>query len=257
MSISKSQEIKLKTQRLFQTYQATQDLTIRNEIVHNNLGLVRQEVLYWSNQCGENVEDLQQVGCLGLIQAIERFDLSKGFAFSSFAIPYIRGEIQHYLRDRGYSLRIPRRWLELKRQGQKIIRLLQAELRRQPTDQEIAEQLGISLQEWLEVQLAHQNREPIRLDLSTKSTDQNTSLGDLLPDRQYHSFQLAQEDQIRLHNALLTLEERTRQILEFVFLQDLTQKEVARIFGISVVTVSRQIKKGITQMKKLIISEEI
>ncbi len=256
MSITTSQQIKLETQTLFQEYQATQDLELRNQIVEKNLGLVRKEALHWSNQCKENYEDLQQVACIGLVRAIERFDSTKGCAFSSFAIPYIRGEIQHYLRDRGYSIRIPRRWLDLKRQGQQITRELREELKRQPTDREIAERLGISLEEWFEVELAHQNREPISLDIYTGSEDDKTSLGDLLPDNKYRSFQLAEEDKIRLHNALLNLEERTREVLEFVFLYDLTQKETANKLGVSVVTVSRRLKKGLSLMKKLVGTEE-
>ena len=78
-------------------FQQSQSAEVRNELVKLNFGLVRKEAYYWINQCHESYDDLLQVGCLGLIRAIERFDISKGHAFSSFAIPYIRGEIQHYL----------------------------------------------------------------------------------------------------------------------------------------------------------------
>jgi RNA polymerase sigma-B factor len=77
-----------------------------------------------------------------------------------------------------------------------------------------------------------------------------TCLADLVPDTLYRSFQLAQEDQMRLQQALVQLETRTREILEFVFLQDLTQKEVAQQLDISVVTVSRRVKKGLESLKK-------
>lgn len=77
-----------------------------------------------------------------------------------------------------------------------------------------------------------------------------TSLGELVPDPKYRSFQLAQEDQIRLQQALANLEKRTRDVLEFVFLHDLTQKEVAERLDISVVTVSRRVKKGLDSLKK-------
>ena len=82
-----------------------------------------------------------------------------------------------------------------------------------------------------------------------------TSLGDLVPDSRYRSFQLAQEDQFRLQQALAQLEERTRHVVEFVFLHDLTQKEAAERLGISVVTVSRRIKKGIGLLKKFMVQE--
>jgi RNA polymerase sigma-B factor len=188
---------------------------------------------------------------MGLIRAIERFDTTKGSAFSSFAIPYIRGEIQHYLRDRGCSVRIPRRWLTLRQQSVDITQNLRVKLNRQPTDREISVALDISLNEWQEIKLAHQNREPLSLDTPMRDAEEGTtSLGDLVPDPKYRSFQLAQEDQIRLQQALSHLEQRTRDVLEFVFLHDLTQKEVAERLDISVVTVSRRVKKGLDSLKK-------
>ncbi|RMD67099.1 MAG: sigma-70 family RNA polymerase sigma factor, partial [Cyanobacteria bacterium J149] len=158
--------------------------------------------------------------------------------------------------DKGYSIRIPRRCLELKNQSNRIVRKLRNELNRQPTDQEIARELGVSLQEWHDVKLAHQNREPISLDINANDEDERSTLGDCLPDHQYRSFQLAQEDKIRLQNALSQLEDGTRKVLEFVFLQDLTQKETADILGVSVITVSRRIKKGIVKMRNLIKPDE-
>lgn len=249
-------EYKQENEQLFTCYGQTQDLKVRNRILELNMGLVRKEVCHWLNQCQESYDDLLQVGCLGLIRAIERYNLDKGFAFSSFAIPYIRGEIQHYLRDKGYSVRIPRRCLELKNQSNRIVRELRNKLNRQPTDQEIARELGVSLQEWHDVKLAHQNREPISLDLNTNDDDDRTTLGDCLTDQNYRSFQLAQEDKIRLQNALYQLEDGTRKVLEFVFLQDLTQKETADLLGVSVITVSRRIKKGIVKMRNIIQPDE-
>lgn len=243
-------EYKQENEKLFVNYRQNRDLRVRNQILELNMGLVRKEVCHWLNQCQENYDDLLQVGCIGLIRAIDRYDIEKGFAFSSFAVPYVRGEIQHYLRDKGYSIRIPRRCLELKNQSNRIVRKLRNELNRQPTDQEIARELGVSLQEWHDVKLAHQNREPISLDINANDEDERSTLGDCLPDHQYRSFQLAQEDKIRLQNALSQLEDGTRKVLEFVFLQDLTQKETADILGVSVITVSRRIKKGYCENEK-------
>lgn len=243
-------ELKHNSLELLREYQESQNPALRNKILNLNYGLVRKEAHHWSNQCSESYDDLVQVGSIGLIRAIERFEVSKGRAFSSFAIPYIRGEIQHYLRDKSTSVRIPRRWLELRRKASKMTRQLREEYNRQPTDLEIAEQLEISLKEWQEIKLAYENREPISLDVSVGDGEEGAvSLADLVPDPQYRSFQLAQEDAMRLQQALVDLEDRTRSILEFVFLQDLTQKEVADRLGISVVTVSRRVKKGLDSLK--------
>ena len=220
------------------------------------MGLVRKEAHLWSNQCTESYDDLLQVGCMGLIRAIERFELSKGNAFSSFAVPYIRGEIQHYLRDKGVLVRMPRRWLALQQQAMGFTQEWRAKHNRQPTDAEVAAALEVSVAEWQEIKLAWANRSPLSLDTPVQDEDGSTSLGDMVPDLQYRSFQLAQEDQMRLQQALVQLEQRTHQVLEFVFLYDLTQKEVAERLDISVVTVSRCVKKGLASLKRLMVGND-
>lgn len=247
-------ELKSETLQLLREYHQLPSAMLRNRLVQLNYGLVRKEAHHWVNQCTESYEDLLQVGSMGLIRAIERFDVSKGHAFSSFAIPYIRGEIQHYLRDKGSPVRIPRRWQALQHQAASVTRELQIKLHRQPTDAEIAEGLQISIAEWQEIKLAYRNRSPLSLDAPMRDEDESsTSLGDLVPDTQYQSFQLAQEDQIRLQQALVQLEKRTREVLEFVFLYDLTQKETAERLGISAVTVSRRVKRGLKLLKKMMV----
>ncbi|GBF79133.1 RNA polymerase sigma factor SigF [Aphanothece sacrum] len=250
------ENLKVETLSLFREYKETGKTDLRNQILELNFGLVRKEAYHWVNQCTESYEDLLQVGCLGLIRAIERFSLDKGHAFSSFAIPYIRGEIQHYLRDKGYTVRIPRRWLELGQQSVNIKQDFRKQFNRQPTNSEIAQILEIPLKEWQEIQLAFQNREPLSLDVKVGNDgDGQTCLGDLVADPHYRSFQLSQEDQFRLQQALSQLEERTRNILEFVFLKDLTQREAAEQLGISVVTVSRRVKKGLALLKQSMLQE--
>ncbi len=252
MTTTVSKELKSETLELLRQYQNTRSPEMRNRLVELNLGLVRKEVHHWINQCGETYEDLLQVGSIGLIRAIERFEMSKGHAFSSFAVPYIRGEIQHYLRDKSPCLRIPRQWIALQTQATHIVQSLQIQLKRPPTDAEIASALEISLAEWQQVKLANRNRSPLSLDAPLSDEDDGcTSLGEIVPDTHYRSFQLAQEDVIRLQQALSTLEDRTRKILEFVFLYDLTQKETAERMGISAVTVSRRVKKGLDTLKNI------
>jgi RNA polymerase sigma-B factor len=247
-------DLKTDSLLLLKDYQENPSSRLRNQIVEMNFGLVRREAYHWVGQCQESYEDLVQVGCLGLIRAIERFDLSRGYAFSSFALPYIRGEIQHYLRDKSPTVRIPRRWQALQRQTITTIRQLQHDLHRHPTDAEIAAALEIDMIEWQEVKVSLKNRGSlISLDAPIADDDLGSvSLGDMMPDHQYRSFQLAQEDQIRIQQALQQVEKLTRQVLEFVFLHDLTQKETAERLGISSVTVSRRVKKGIEALQVLL-----
>ncbi|NEP17466.1 MAG: RNA polymerase sigma factor SigF [Leptolyngbya sp. SIO4C1] len=252
MSSNPNQILKGQTLELLSTYQKTQSPELRNRLVQLNIGLVRREAHHWLYHSNETFDDLMQVGSLGLIRAIERFDIAKGYAFSSFAIPYIRGEIQHYLRDKGAIVRIPRRWQALQHQSAKVIRQLQENLDRKPTDFEVARELSITVAEWQDVKLASRNRMLLSLDAPIQDEENGSaSLSDLLPDPKYRSFQLAQEDRIRLQQALSQLERRTREVLEFVFLQDLTQKETAERLGISAVTVSRRVKSGLKHMRAL------
>lgn len=252
MSTTITQEQKSENLELLHQYQQSPSHQLRNKLVKLNIGLVRKEVYHWLNRCTETYDDLLQVGCIGLIRAIERFDISKGRAFSSYATPYIRGEIQHYLRDKSPSLRIPRNWLAMERQATKVIQDLRMDLKRKPTELEVAAALNISLDQWHEIQLACRNRSPLSLDAPIHDEDDGaTCLGELVADNHYRSFQLAQEDQIRLQQALAKLEEGTRKVLEFVFLCDLTQKETAQRMGISSVTVSRRVKKGLKSLQKI------
>jgi len=245
-------ELRTSTLSLLQAYQLTPTLELRNQLVQLNLGLVRKEAHRWVQCSQESFEDLMQIGAMGLIRAIERFDPGKGVAFSSFAIPYIRGEIQHYLRDKSPHIRVPRRWQTLYGQAKRVSQELRQQLNRFPTDAEIAAALEVPLEEWQAAKLATYHTSPMSLDAPTAEGDQEgVTLGEVVPDQRYQSFQLAQEDRLRLQQCLQKLESRTCQILEFVFLYDLSQKETADLLGLSAVTVSRQIKKGLQTLQRL------
>jgi len=238
---------------LLQRYRQEPSTEVRNQIVQLNLGLVRKEVYRWLEGSGESFDDLLQVGSMGLIRAIERFDIGKGVAFSSFAVPYIRGEIQHYLRDRSTTVRIPRHYIDLKRKASRAAQALRSELGRAPSDAEIASYLDVSIEALGDARLGYNNRDPLSLDAPVgQQEDETLSLGATVPDHQYRSFQLAEEDRILLQQALTKLETGTCKVLEFVFLRDMTQKETAEELGISAVTVSRRLKRGLSSMKSFL-----
>jgi RNA polymerase sigma-B factor len=249
-------DLKHHSLQLLREYQQTGKARLRNQLVELNLGLVRKEAHYWTSQCPETYDDLLQVGSIGLLNAIDKFEIEKGYALSTFAIPYIRGEIQHYLRDKSSVLKMPRRWFTLVQQASGITKDLQAKHQRPPTESEIATELAISVNEWQEIKMAYQNRQPMSLDSPTGNDEEASNLADLLPDRHYQSFQLYQEDRIRVQQSLIALEQHTRQILEFVFLHDLTQKQVAEKMDISVITVSRHVKKGLNVLKLMLVNND-
>lgn len=234
---------------LLVSYHHNPSVRLRNQLVQMNAGLVRKIAHRVSHQCAEPYEDLEQIGYLGLIRAIERFDPNQGCAFSSFAVPYIRGEMLHFLRDRSSTVKIPRRWQQLNKAGQKAREELSEAFGRQPTDDEIATHLGVSVYEWRESRLATRNRLPLSLDATiSQQIDSPMTLGDTLPDSHYQNLQILEEDRQQIQRALNQLEEKTRQAVEFVFIKDLSRKEVAEKIGVSPMTVTRRLHRGIQQM---------
>lgn len=238
---------------LLVAYARQPSLSVRNKLVELNIGLVRKVAHQLSRQCTEPYEDLQQVGCLGLIRAIERFDPHKGTAFSSFALPYIRGEVLHYLRDKSSVLRIPRRWQELNAKARKARKKLIEDLGRTPKDTEIAEALGVSLQEWCDCKIATGNHRLLSLDAPSNSMmEDSMTLADTLPDPDYHTQTMVQEERLQLQGAMNQLEEKTKVAIECVFINEYSRKETAKKIGISPMTVTRHLHKGIAQLEVLL-----
>ena len=234
---------------MLMAYKQQPSIKLRNDLVRLNAGLVRKIAHRVSHQCAEPYEDLEQIGYLGLIRAIERFDPSQGCAFSSFAVPYIRGEMLHFLRDRGSTVKIPRRWQDLQKASQKMQADLLRHYGRQPSDHEMAEALCISVKEWRQVKMANKNRMPLSLDATVcHQTDSTITLGDTLPDMHYQLLQALEEDRQQLQRALSQLEDKTRSAIEFVFFKGLSRKEVAERIGVSPMTVTRRIQRGVDQM---------
>ena len=243
---------------LLVAYHQNPSVSRRNQLVRLNAGLVRKIAHQVSHQCAEPYEDLEQIGHLGLIRAIERFDPSQGCAFSSFAVPYIRGEMLHFLRDRGNTVKIPRRWQDLQKEGQKVRESLMKELGRQPQDTEIASELGVSVNEWRNVKLAGKNRSLLSLDATvSQQVDSTVTLGDMIPDAHYQTLQLLEEDRQQLQRALSQLEDKTRAAIELVYFSDLSRKEVAERIEVSPMTVTRRIQRGIQQMVAYLQPQEL
>ncbi|MBD2088393.1 RNA polymerase sigma factor SigF [Microcoleus sp. FACHB-1515] len=234
-------------------YQQNPSIQLRNRLVSLNAGLVRKLAHRLSHQCAEPYEDLEQIGYLGLIRAIERFDPAQGCAFSSFAVPYIRGEILHYLRDRSSAVKLPRRWQELHKASEKARGELVKTLGRPPQDAEIAAAINLSPQEWSQLKIAMKNRSPLSLDATvSQSIDSTVTLGEILPDTHHQALQRLEEDSQQLHRALSQLEDKTRAAIEFVFFSGLTRKETAARIGVSPMTVTRRIQRGLDQMMAML-----
>ncbi len=246
-----SREDKCTTLELLRRYRQTPCPKLRDRLIRLNIGLVKKEVSYWAKPHQDIYEDILQVGLLGLVGAIERFEPHRGYAFSSFAVRYIRGEIQHYVRDRLSTVRVPRRWLELRQTAMKTAQALRSQLHREPTEQELTQAMQITPEEWQEMRLAHQNCTPMSLDAPINNYEDNSATWlEILPEPENHDDEVMQ-----VRQALEQLDQRTRKIVEYIYLEDLTQRQVAQLLGVSAVTISRQVKKGLDHLRGLLLAE--
>ncbi len=241
---------------LLAAYAENPSLLLRNKIVQENAGLVRQVAHHYAHRSKEPYEDLQQVGYLGLIRAIEKYKSNQGYTFSSFAIPSIRGEILHYLRDKVSTVRIPRKWQELHSKGNKVRKQLILALGKQPHEYQVAEALGISWQQWNECLLVHRNCLMVSLDANlAQNTDGQITLVETLADPKIAIEQKQAEeaeDRLQLQKAIHQLEKNSRIAIEQVYLQEVSRKEVAGKIGISPMSVTRYLKKGIEDLGVLL-----
>lgn len=199
---------------------------------------------------GIEYDDLFQVASLGLIFAIDRFDVSKGYEFSSYATPTIVGEIKRYFRDKSWVIKVPRRIQELSKKVNMARVDLSQELQRNPSIDDIAEYLEISSEEVIEVMDASQVYSPQSLDrsLDSQNDDKDVSFGDLLgfEDKNYESI----ETMDFIKNTMDKLKDIEKKILIYRYFDKMTQISIATELGVSQMTVSRIEKKIIKKFRK-------
>jgi RNA polymerase sigma-B factor len=196
---------------------------------------------------GEPLEDVVQVGFVGLLMAIERFDPERGLEFSTFATPTIVGEIKRYFRDKSWAVRIPRRLQELNTKSRLKGEEMQHELGRAPSVQELAEALGTSEEELLAAYEASPAQQTVPLDAPPAADTDATSLADRLgvPDENLERVEL----QGLLDSAMAHLTPREREIMNLRFIEELPQSEVAKRLGISQMHVSRLQRAAVERMR--------
>jgi RNA polymerase sigma-B factor len=199
---------------------------------------------------GEPLEDIVQVGFVGLLMAIERFDPERGLEFSTFATPTIVGEVKRYFRDKSWAVRIPRRLQELNVRSRQKSEQLQNELGRAPSVQELAAALGVGEEEILAAYEASPAQQTVPLDApgAGGSSGEGSSLADRLgvPDENLERVEL----QGVLDTAMTHLTPRERQIMYLRFIEELPQSEVARRLGISQMHVSRLQRAAVDNLKR-------
>jgi RNA polymerase sigma-B factor len=239
---------------LLRRYHQEGDLSAREQLIEQYMSLVRSLARRYSYR-GEQLDDLIQIGAIGLIKAIDRFDLERGVELTTYATPNIIGEIKRHFRDKGWSVRVPRGLQELNVQLSKLIEELTVELGRSPTIPELAKASGS--EEELVVEALESGRAYSSISLSTGGgqdeegeLDPLESLGAEEP-----QYEVA-EDRFVLAPGFRVLDERERMILHLRFFKGLTQSQIAQQVGISQMHVSRLIRRALEKIREEIAPEE-
>lgn len=230
-----------------------------NDLVRDNMPLVRQIARRYSQCFPDSFEDLVQVGSIGLLKAINYYDptRTRAASFKTLATCYIRGEIRHYLRDHASIVQVPRKLTEINSQVSQLEEKLTKSLNRSPSVQELASQSGFTVQEILDAQQSWEARLHYEsLDGNDEDErDDHRGLSEFVADKRYQELIKSSEDRELLVQALKNLGEKTRQIVEFVFFYDLSQKETACVLGLSEMGVSRAVHTGLRHLKDAIVAD--
>ncbi len=230
---------------LFQHFVLTRSPTDRAALLERFLPLARH--LAWRYHRAEDIDDLEQVAAIGLLKAIDRFDPERGLAFSSFAFPTIAGELKRHLRDRCWSVRVPRRVQELAARLEKLSRELAALLGRSATVAQLAEAAGCTTEEVLEARQSLTARRAVSLDQPQHDEDEVGTLGDAIAIEE-RGFAGA-EDGALLEDLIRVLPDRDRAIVALRFRDDLLQSEIAERVGVSQMQVSRILHRAIGSLQ--------
>ena len=238
---------------LLRRYHEEGDLAAREELIERYMSLVRSLARRDSYR-GEQLEDLVQIGAIGLIKAIDRFDLERGVELTTYATPNIIGEIKRHFRDKGWSVRVPRGLQELNVQVSKLIEQLTVQLGRSPTIPELAKAAGVEEEQVLEALESGRAYSSVSLSTGGGSDEDGEldpleSLGSI-----EHEYEVA-EDRAVLAPGFQVLDERERKILHLRFFSGLTQSQIAAEIGISQMHVSRLIRRSLEKIREEIAEE--
>jgi RNA polymerase sigma-B factor len=218
----------------------------RDALVHLHLPLVEHCARRFRNR-GEPLEDLVQVGTIGLIKSIDRFDSDRGVEFSTYATPTIIGEIKRYFRDKGWAIRVPRRLQELRMQIGAASAELTQSLGRSPTPRELAEAIGCTVEEIVEGIESSNAYSTLSLDASDDGDDGAATMLDAIgiDDEGLEHVEIRES----IKPLLDRLEPREKKILLLRFFKNMTQSQIAEEIGVSQMHVSRLLNRTLEQLR--------
>jgi RNA polymerase sigma-B factor len=240
---------------LLRRYHEQGDLAARKQLIERYMSLVRSLARRYSYR-GEQLEDLVQIGAIGLIKAIDRFDVNRGVELTTYATPNIIGEIKRHFRDRGWAVRVPRGLQELNIQLSRLIEELTVQHARSPTIAELAKGAGVSEEEVLEALESGRAYSSLSLSAGSAGHDEDGELDPLDSlGTEEHQYEVS-EDRAVLAPGFRVLDERERKILHLRFFEGLTQSQIAQQVGISQMHVSRLIRRSLEKIREEIAAEQ-
>jgi RNA polymerase sigma-B factor len=234
--------------QLLRRWREDGDERARSELVERTLPLARTLARRYANK-GEALDDLEQVAALGLVKAIERFDLDREVRFTTFAVPTIAGEIKRHFRDRGWMVRVPREVQELSARLTIQRERLTRELGRSPTVPELARAAEAGVEQVLEALRAADAYRALSLD---EPLGEGFGALDSIASHDDGFERVEQRHMLR--SGLTHLPPREREILHLRFYEGLTQREIARRVGVSQMHVSRLIRRSIESLRERLVT---
>jgi RNA polymerase sigma-B factor len=240
-------ELEVEEERLLRRYHQDGDLNAREQLVVQCMPLARQLASRYRH-AGEQLEDLVQVACVGLLKAIDRYDTERGMGFARYAVPTMLGELKRHFRDKGWAVRVPRATQELALKVSEALGTLPARLGRSARPRDVADALGVSVEDVLEAMETATAYEATSLDAPRaggpdgEAWTRVETLGDEEP-----GYELVELEQA-LRGTLDALPPRERLILKLRFEYDLTQAEIAERIGVSQMHVSRLLRRSLDRL---------
>ncbi|MFJ9372128.1 RNA polymerase sigma factor SigF [Streptomyces sp. NPDC101455] len=220
----------------------------RNTLIEMNITLVRYAASRFRSRGQDEMEDIVQVGTIGLIKAIDRFELTREVEFTSFAVPYITGEIKRFFRDTSWAVHVPRRLQEARVQLAKATEELRSRLGRTPTTKELSELMCLSEEEVNEARLASNGYNSASLDAAINSGDDGeAALADFIG-LDDNALELV-EDFNALAPLIAGLGDRERRIIHMRFVDELTQAQIGEHLGVSQMHVSRLLNRTLAKLR--------
>jgi RNA polymerase sigma-B factor len=238
---------------LLRRYHEEGDLSAREQLIERYMSLVRSLARRYAYR-GEQLEDLVQIGAIGLIKAIDRFDVDRGVELTTYATPNIIGEIKRHFRDKGWSVRVPRGLQELNIQLSRLLEELTVQLSRSPTIADLAKAAGVTDEEVLEALESGRAYSSLSLSVGA-SQDEEGELDPLETLGTEEPRYALTEDLAVLAPGFRVLDARERQILHLRFFEGLTQSQIAQQVGISQMHVSRLIRRSLDKIRAEIAAE--